>query len=195
MLLPSRSNARGGKGGQEMEPAGSQAPSKGGTKVKQLSPSSQLWVALSILASPRILPSPSRLNSCLALDGDSVSAYFVSGCRLVKHLSRVFVPSTYVEDGGFDQSLQLQAMATRWASFLSNGASLRTSKMFCSTRSHRTHAPFFHRFHPAETTPPKRARSFSTSSHTEGNVLSPRGSATAGYFPSQSLPGLSLPLN
>ena len=140
-----------------MEPAGSEAPSKGGTKVKQPSPSSQLWVALSILASPRTLPSPSCLNSCLTLDGDGVSVYFVSGCRLVKHLSRVLVPSTQVEDGGFDQSLQLPAMATRWASFLSNGASLRASKMFCSTRSHRRHAPFFRRFHPAETTPPKRA--------------------------------------
>ena len=40
MLLPPRSNARGGKDGQEMEPAGSEAPSKGGTKVKQPSPSS-----------------------------------------------------------------------------------------------------------------------------------------------------------
>jgi hypothetical protein len=155
LLLPSRSNARGGRSGQEMEPAGSQAPSKGGTKVKQLSPSSQLWVALSILASPRILPAPSRLNSCLTLDGDSVSASFVSCCRLVKQLSRVLVPSTHVEDGGFDQSLQLPAMATRWASFLSNGASLRTSKMFCSTRSHRRHAAFFQGHHPAETTPPK----------------------------------------
>ena len=106
-----------------MEPAGSQAPSKGGTKVKQPSPSSQLWVALSLLASPWTLASPSRLNSCLTLDGDSVSVYFVSGCRLVKHLSRVLVPSTHVEDGGFDQSLQLPAMATRCASFL----------MFCST--------------------------------------------------------------
>ena len=143
MLLPPRSSARDGKDGQEMEPAGSQAPSKGGTKVKQPSPSSQLWVALSILASPRTLPSPSCLNSCLTLDGDGVSVYFVSGCRLVKHLSRVLVPSTHVEDGGFDQSLQLPAMATRWASFLSNGASLRTSKMFCSTRSHRRHASFF----------------------------------------------------
>ena len=114
--------------------------------------------------------------------------------RPVKHLSRVLVPSTHVEDGGFDQSLQLPAMATRWASFLSNGASLRASKMFCSTRSHRRHAPFFRRFHPAETKPPKRARSFSTSSHTEGNVLSPRGPASAGYVPSQSLPGLSQPL-
>ena len=178
-----------------MEPAGSQAPLKGGTKVKQPSTSSQLWIALSLLASPRTLPSPSRLNSCLTLDGDSVSVHFVSGCRFVKHLSPVLVPSTHVEDGGFDQSLQLPAMATRCASFLSNGASLRASKMFCSTRSHRRHAPFFRRFHPAETTPPKRARSFSTSSHTEGNVLSPRGSATAGYVPSQSLPGLSLPLN
>jgi hypothetical protein len=195
LLLPRRSNARGGKDGQEMEPAGSQAPSKGGTKVKQSSPSSQLWVALSLLASPWTLPSPSRLNSCLTLDGDSVSVYFVSDCRLVKHLSRVLVPSAHVEEGGFDQSLQLPAMATGCASFLWNGASLRSSKMFCSTRSHRRHASFFHRFHPAETTPPKRARSFSTSSHTEGNVLSPRGSATAWYFPSQSLPGLSLPLN
>ena len=195
MLLSRRSSARGGKDGQEMEPAGSQARSKGGTKRKQPSPSSQLWVALSLLASPRTLPSPSRLNSCLTLDGDSVSVYFVSGCRLVKRMSRVLVPSTHVEDGGFDQSLQLPAMATRCASFLSNGASLRASKMFCSTRSHRRHAPFFRRFHPAETKPPKRARSFSTSSHTEGNVLSPRGAASAGYFPSQSLPGLSLPLN
>jgi hypothetical protein len=74
-----------------MEPAGSQVPSKGGTKVKQPSPSSQLWVALSLLASPWTLPSPSRLNSCLTLDGDSVSVHFVSGCRLVKHLSRVLV--------------------------------------------------------------------------------------------------------
>ena len=86
-----------------MELAGSQVPSKEGTKVKQPSPSSQLWVALSLLASPWTLPSPSRLNSCLTLDGDSVSVYFVSGCRLVKHLSRVLVPSTHVEDGGFRQ--------------------------------------------------------------------------------------------
>src|SRR5580692_11189131 len=116
-----------------MELAGSQVPSKEGTKVKQPSPSSQLWVALSLLASPWTLPPPARLNSCLTLDGDSVSVYFVSGCRLVKHLSRVLVASTHVEDGGFDQSLQLPAMATRCASFLSNGATLRTSKMFCST--------------------------------------------------------------
>jgi hypothetical protein len=123
LLLPRRRNARDGKDGQEMELAGSQVPSKEGTKVKQPSPSSQLWVALSLLASPWTLPPPSRLNSCLTLDGDSVSVYFVSGCRLVKHLSRVLVPSTHVEDGGFDQSLQLPAMATRCASFL----------MFCST--------------------------------------------------------------
>ena len=72
-----------------------------GTKVKQPSTSSQLWVALSLLASPRTLPSPSRLNSCLTLDGDSVSVYFVSGCRLMKHMSRVLVPSTHVRGRWF----------------------------------------------------------------------------------------------